>query len=182
VTASAEARRASVDSNRLTAAIISLKQHVPRGLRTSHAHRPAVMCVRIRSIAKDRPVRSSSVLIVASDRRSSNTLLDCPTQPCARPGPRRSPVPKCDPLSPKYTTTQPGSPQNRYSVGSNCASASSVRSAFTVWGPTRCPIDPLRGHCRVLDSRTLSAKRRPGSTVTAFASLELSNAPPLRIR
>src|SRR5438034_54000 len=43
-----------------TAAITSPRQHAPLGLRTSHAHRPAAMCVRTRLTASDSPVRSIS--------------------------------------------------------------------------------------------------------------------------
>jgi hypothetical protein len=51
---------------RMTAAITSPKQHAPRGLRPSHAHRSASIW-RIRSTAVDAPANSTSEGIDASD-------------------------------------------------------------------------------------------------------------------
>ncbi len=51
---------------RFTACAPSPRQHVPLGLRTSHAHRPASMWARRRSTAFDSPVSSTSARISAS--------------------------------------------------------------------------------------------------------------------
>jgi hypothetical protein len=51
---------AAAAATRFTASVTSLRQHTPRGFRTSQAQRSALICARTRATASDVPVRSTS--------------------------------------------------------------------------------------------------------------------------